>query len=155
MRVAREPTWVFAVRHAGRIAESIFALAETWPISTVSPGVGLVGTELHTACDEVPKNRLDASQEQQLVRVTHARRSTEVNSIRNEARAEDGVIPRLVVWESNNIVGNPCKSRLSLDDGSQCSCVGEESRHLGSASITVEALEDRGNDKRTVRSRSC
>ena len=27
--VVRAPTWVFAIRHAGRIAESIFALAET------------------------------------------------------------------------------------------------------------------------------
>jgi hypothetical protein len=70
---------------------------------------GLVGTELHTASDEVPKNRLDALREQLLVRVTHARRSTEVNRIRNEARAEDGVVPRLVVWESNNIVGAPVR----------------------------------------------
>jgi hypothetical protein len=44
------PTWVFAVRHAGRIAESIFALAETWPTSVVSTGVGriLVSMELAT-----------------------------------------------------------------------------------------------------------
>jgi hypothetical protein len=43
----------------------------------------------------------------------------------------------------------------SLRDGSLCSCVGEESRHLGSAGIAVEALEVREDDKRVVRSRSC
>jgi hypothetical protein len=49
------PTWVFAVRHAGRIAESISALAETWPIyQMVSPAVVSVGAVLHTASDEVP-----------------------------------------------------------------------------------------------------
>ena len=114
-----------------------------------------MSAELHTASDEVPKNRLDALREQPLVRVTHARRSTEVNRIWDEARAEDDVIPRLVVRESNNIVGSTCESELSLDDGSQCSCVGEESRHLGSAGIAIEALEERGDDKCAVRSRSC
>lgn len=42
------------------MAESIFALAETWPISMVSLGVGRLSAELHTTSDEVPKNRRDA-----------------------------------------------------------------------------------------------
>jgi hypothetical protein len=56
-----------------------------------------VSAVLHTAGDEQPLNKQDALREQLLVRGTHARRSTEVNRIRNQARAEDDVIPRQVV----------------------------------------------------------
>jgi len=82
--------------------------------------------------------------------MTYALRRLGINRARNEARAENEVEPRCVVWKSDDIIGKCSNGGLPLNNCPNFGCISKERRHLRLAGVTVEVLEERRNDKRAI-----